>query len=86
MLEKRRKKVKVKSVQVLVSAIISSLAEISFLSHLIAVTGGLRLKFIVSMISYGENMAKQDILYGKQNVVFVVADIAALLKTWRSAI
>ena len=31
-------------------------------------------------------MAKQDILYGKQNVVFVVADIAALLKTWRSAI
>ena len=93
MLEKRRKKVKVKSVQVLVSAIISSLAEISFLSHLIAVTGGLRLKFIVSMFSYGENkmadnfeMAKQEIFYGKQNVVFVVADIAALLKTWRSAI
>ena len=82
MLEKRRK-VKVESVQVLVSAIISSLAEIFFLSHLIAVTGGLRLKFIVSMFSYGENMAKQDILYGKQNVVFVVADIAALLKTWR---
>ena len=85
MLERRRK-VKVKFVQVLVSAIISSLAEIFFLSHLIAVTGGLRLKFIVSMFSYGENMTKQDIFYGKLNVVFVVADIAALLKTWSSAI